>query len=115
MSHLEDKLLAYLVQKTRDDAKGICGPGLQISESEVGQILRLLRGWESIETAPKDGTFIWLSDGFFMRIGYWYVVTKDPSQEHWADMALAEAHEKASLQWKPTHWQPMPKPPGAKL
>lgn len=70
--------------------------------------------WEPIKTAPKDGSFIWLSDGFFMRIGYWYVVTKDPSQEHWADFAKAEAKGPSDLQFKPTCWQHLPVPPNAR-
>lgn len=67
-------------------------------------------GWQPIETAPKDGSFIWLSDGFFMRVGYWYVVTRDPSQEHWSDMLRAEGGH-GDLQWEPKYWQPVPLPP----
>lgn len=68
--------------------------------------------WQLIETAPKDGRFIWLACESKMRIGYWYVVTKDPSKEHWADMARAEYGGMGDLRFMPTHWQPLPKLPG---
>jgi hypothetical protein len=27
--------------------------------------------WQPIETAPKDGTYIWVSQGFSMRVAFW--------------------------------------------
>lgn len=68
--------------------------------------------WQPIETAPKDGSYIFLSDGFFMRICFWQVNTNNPSHEQWADMARAEAHEATGLQWTPKYWMPLPAPPG---
>jgi hypothetical protein len=69
------------------------------------------RQWQPIQTVPKDGTYIWLSDGWSIRVGYWYVVTKDASQEHWADFAKAEACGPRDLAFEPTYWMPTPKPP----
>lgn len=40
MTALQEKLIRHLEQKMRDGARGICGPGLQLSEPEIGQILR---------------------------------------------------------------------------
>jgi hypothetical protein len=60
--------------------------------------------WQPIETAPKDGRFIWLGDSSGLRIGFW-------ARERWADMARAEEGGPRDLTFAPTHWQPLPKPP----
>jgi len=62
--------------------------------------------WRPIATAPRDGTHIWLSDGFFMRLGFWRVVTADPSREQWVDM-----EEGLAPQWAPVFWMPLPRSP----
>lgn len=67
--------------------------------------------WQSIETAPKDGQFIWLANSHRMRLGYWFVVTRDASQEHWADMARAESTGPRDLLFEPTHWMAVPELP----
>jgi hypothetical protein len=52
--------------------------------------------WQPIETAPKDGTVVLLSDGKIVKeghyLGYW----------SWLDLAGDRV---------PTHWMPMPDPP----
>lgn len=65
--------------------------------------------WQSIETAPKDGTFIWLATtaGPTMRVGFWSAVGQ------WNDLAASEGTGPRGLRFTPTHWQPLPKPPQA--
>lgn len=56
--------------------------------------------WQTMETAPKDGTEILLWDaGKFAIVGYWH-----PLSGHWTtgDYALV-----------PTHWMPLPEGPKA--
>src|SRR5688572_22934538 len=56
--------------------------------------------WQSIETAPKDGSEVLVSDCGLVRVGFWDqarggVWSKWPGREN----------------IKPTHWQPLPAPP----
>jgi hypothetical protein len=73
--------------------------------------------WRSIETAPKNGSYIWLADDNSARIAFWSAGAK---WEHrgtvgggWRDMATAEARGPDSLHFTPTHWMPVPRLPGA--
>lgn len=63
--------------------------------------------WQPIETAPKDGTRILMYGipGFEILIGFWndYHIP-----EHWC-------YSEESLyknNGNPTHWMPLPPPPG---
>jgi hypothetical protein len=67
--------------------------------------------WQSIESAKRDGSNMWLSDGFFMRIGFWEVHTDNPSHERWVDLAKAEARGPCDLSFVPLYWQLLPSPP----
>jgi len=55
--------------------------------------------WYPIETAPKDGTEILLTDGHYKRTGYWARRINRWSMD--AAVALN----------MPTHWMPLPAPP----
>lgn len=69
--------------------------------------------WQPIETAPKDGTYIlaivagnhpstglpYVPDVVLFRDGFWLV--SDGYQDEYDDE-----------NWKPTHWMPIPPPPG---
>jgi hypothetical protein len=54
-------------------------------------------GWRPIETAPKDGTRVWATDGDL------YFAMHFDERYSWM-------HD-APLVAKPTHWQPLPTPP----
>jgi len=64
--------------------------------------------WRPIETAPKDGTPIWLSDGEarFPLVGWWEETDEEDSVPTgwWHD---------AQRFFTPTHWMPLPEPPEA--
>lgn len=68
--------------------------------------------WQRIETAPRDGTIIWLANRNIMRLGWW---TSNRGYENhgtvgggWIDKGLAEAGGVRGLTFAPTHWQPTP-------
>lgn len=61
-----------------------------------------MKGWQPIETAKKDGTLVLLYE--HGRIaepadGHWYETRQAWSIDGW------DAH--------PTHWMPLPEPPGS--
>lgn len=69
--------------------------------------------WQPIETAPKDGTSVLLGcdydrlgkarvtlawwDGKWLESQYW-----NECEEEWED---------CTVQFRPTHWMPLPEPP----
>jgi hypothetical protein len=55
--------------------------------------------WQPIETAPKDGTEILLTDGHYKRTGYW------------ATRIGAWSIDAAVPLGMPTHWAPLPEFP----
>jgi len=70
-----------------------------------------MSGWRPIETAPKDGAWVWLYEAVEHEadrqyVGHWfhdYIGDED----RWQD--AADCREFA----KPTHWMPLPDPPEA--
>ena len=62
--------------------------------------LEAMTTWKPIESAPRDGTEIWLFDQERVQ-GYWNVFTS------WWD---SDTHEIID----PTHWMPLPQPPEEK-
>lgn len=73
------------------------------------------QGWRGIESAPKDGTSIWVSNGFSMRVAFW---ADGKQYEHqgsvgggWRDYFATEMRSTADLMWAPTHWMPLPASP----
>ncbi len=66
--------------------------------------------WRPIETAPKDGTQLWLFEGGTSRKTWrgWY--DKDEGQWIWG----ARADDKTVaflMRLNPTHWMPLPSEP----
>jgi len=53
--------------------------------------------WQSIDTAPKDGTPILVSNGDSCAAVYW-----------WPQVWMGTVHNGMR---DPTHWMPLPKPP----
>jgi len=63
------------------------------------------REWQSIETAPKDGTTVLLyAPGWESpRTGWTY------GKDDWQECPFH--HDPARTDYRPTHWQPLPAPP----
>lgn len=66
--------------------------------------------WQPIETAPKDGTRIFLyfpglMDGYTRIVGYWGKPIFGKAR--WFDGPGLKALDIVP----PTHWQPLPEPP----
>lgn len=66
-------------------------------------------GWQTIDTAPLDGTSVLLScDGTVFEGEYhadangWWLANSDPT-DYWDGQVF------------PTHWMPLPLPPGAPI
>jgi len=65
-------------------------------------------GWQPIETAPKDGTDVLLAGTgtYDVTVGSFYKATKGPSVcDGWY-------YQDGSSRIEPTHWMPLPPPPG---
>lgn len=74
--------------------------------------------WEPIDTAPTDGTYVLLADADHVTIGRYHsdvgktlIAAEKPYWEpydhsYWDRLELDESW------FQPTHWAPLPKPPG---
>jgi hypothetical protein len=60
--------------------------------------------WQSIETAPKDGTVI-LAYRYQLGSLSWLIVMFNRGSDTWFDYYTG-------MQVFPTHWMPLPEPPG---
>jgi len=65
--------------------------------------------WQPIETAPRDGTWVVLTDGSAVGVAYWggTYFGSDPA---WVVYAHRSEFELCHVD-KPTHWMPLPTPP----
>ena len=82
----------------------------------VRAALVTLQGWQPIETAPKDGSSIWLWNGREMIVGWWETSRPFPNSDHFNDWC--SGHETAGIYeagftrvYGPTHWMPLPEAP----
>lgn len=66
--------------------------------------------WKPIESAPKDGTWIVLTDGEKVSPGFWHgtYFGRDPDWITYTHRSDAEL-----VPFKPTHWMNLPQPSGA--
>lgn len=63
--------------------------------------------WQPIETAPTNGTYVWVGAPGVRRIGFY-------GDERWHDMvSLAGGGRAEAIPFTPTHWMPLPAPPPA--
>lgn len=67
-----------------------------------------MSGWLSIESAPKDGTFLLLY-GPHSRRGGNYQLTARWDGQYWES-----ADDGYNIYLDPTHWMPLPDPPAEK-
>ena len=94
----------WIIQGNRvqEDYRGHARAALAAIE-ESG--IHLVKGWQPIETAPKDGTDVLLGAEGWVIIGSWFRFD-DEGNGRWM-------HEDGAT-CDPTHWQPLPSPPEVK-
>jgi hypothetical protein len=90
-------------------------------DSATGDPVSPSRGWQPIETAPKDGTRIWIfTPGYTQENGYRhepFMLTAWWDENEGEDGALvaplSDGFEVAVTYHfaSPTHWMPLPPPP----
>ncbi len=83
--------------------------GLTLLESEIYEIVRLADpGWQHIETAPKDGTWILVTCGGqkVPAVVFW-----SSDFDVWIENEEAPASWAHPEEWPLTHWMPLPTPP----
>lgn len=61
------------------------------------------RVWQAIETAPKDGTTLWVLDRLYSEPWHYECVWNGAQWYHGFGDAWPDAN--------PTHWMPLPAPP----
>lgn len=68
--------------------------------------------WQAIETAPRDGTAILVSDGDRMQVCWWgYDDLFDLEPKEWCYGECRGEYNIYQTFDCPTHWQPLPGPP----
>ena len=78
--------------------------------AEIAWALRDADGWQPIESAPRDGTYILLGyEGSHSEEGRWM---GDASRNHWGETGWFESDDDVLCEHpsKPTHWRPLPSP-----
>lgn len=67
--------------------------------------------WQPIETAPKDGTDILLTDGYRAAVASWYPEEFPDAEWPWgvSDWHNDPLHLRGG--YMATHWMPLPMPP----
>ena len=68
-------------------------------------------GWMPVETAPRDGTEIILTDGADVAAGFWDNGDHRPRGEGRWLFECDRGNEQTARRWHPTHWQWLPDPP----
>lgn len=76
--------------------------------------------WQPIETAPKDGSRLLLTDGKFLTVGHWRSYQWASTERWWTDnpVAFLEEDEQSpnydhsfdEYVTEPTHWAPLNAP-----
>lgn len=96
------------------EAIAACVNFLRAHSAEIAGALRDADGWQPIESAPRDGTYILVCNSHGSWIAKWKPVFQSgfrPSNP-WASMMLNHDHiERPGRFDHPTHWRPLPAPP----
>lgn len=64
--------------------------------------------WRPIETVPRDGTEVLLTDGQHRTCGYWSANERDPERDPDTGLVFDWL-----LRQRVTHWAPLPAPPAS--
>lgn len=65
--------------------------------------------WQSIESAPKDGTWVLVCGGTWPVTMAWYALNSRINRAYWKMDDEWDDYDLADDQ--PTHWMPLPEPP----
>jgi hypothetical protein len=69
--------------------------------------------WRDIESAPKDGTRVWLWWDGKLRLAHWHEAENPPSIGGRFANWLTDDKGSVSAVTKPSHWMPLPDPPSS--
>jgi hypothetical protein len=127
VERVRDVLCTRMCSARRREGKCTTEDGsclLHASMTEVARAaIEATPGWQPIDTAPKDGTAVWLVCDGQVFIGYCEAGGRVPWQpeDRWRLKASFTRQDEAALSddvfacyvpnAKPTHWQPLPEPP----
>ncbi len=67
--------------------------------------------WQPIETAPKDGSDLLISDGKTVSQGGWISQIDQGADYEGQSCAPSAGWWSVNCDTNPTHWMPMPEPP----
>lgn len=102
-----------------------CGGDLDLEDQALIETLTvaLTPQWQPIETAPKDGTGILLSNGKDVAEGHWYFEEGGTTEHRDLDGRYIDQTDSdgyagwldwdGGMQPAPTHWMPLPAAPEA--
>ena len=65
----------------------------------------MMMTWQPIESAPRNGDHILVSDGTLIFLAYSYTKA-DVWRDSWNGSGMTNDHD-----FTPTHWMPLPEPP----
>ena len=70
-----------------------------------------MNDWQTIDTAPRDGTVIdlWVSNQRLANC-FWLVFLDD-DDAHWCQQYAEMPRANFQIDEIPTHWRPLPEPP----
>lgn len=92
-------------------------------DAQADEIAALRQPWQPIETAPKDGTHVILTNGAAVSEGWWehqepYIRPERDAYGGIQDQAESDGYDDwldvlGGMQPIPTHWMRLPAPPAA--
>ena len=115
---IKDTLTGKEIDAPAEETVNLCLAEMNRLAAEVERLnelaqdpYRLSRGWQPMETAPKDGTVVLCWDEFKECDFMWYGIIQQWNEPK--DI-LGWMYVATNTECHPTHWMPLPKPPAAK-
>lgn len=122
---LSDEVIKAEIRSRGQMVNGVKGDGFMQGARWAEQAVRAkmgVAGWMPISTAPGDGTEILLSNGEVVAQGNWlhaepYIKERRDIDGRYVDQDEFDGYDgwidqTGGMQPDPTHWQPLPPPPG---
>ena len=109
MSTLAD--LERVERELRDDASPHLGDGWSLHRKRQADTIAAFiaeHGWQPIETAPRDGAFVLVWNGYWISAAKYWEPYDGTYRRGW----VSETTELLELiEPQPTHWMPLPAAP----